>query len=491
MVSAIQTTAGKHWGELYSRVSKTFHWLFLNHPEAVKARDYLESRGISRLSCEAFRIGWAPSDGEWLYGFLREKKYSPEFLASSGLFSRKSPRWAFFADRLMFPVMPDSDRVVAFSGRSLGERGPKYKNSPETVLYRKSQHLYGLGQARKDIRSTKRVYLCEGNIDVLSCRQSGVGETVAPLGTAFTNEQARMLKRLSENIVLVFDGDEAGTRGAMRASIIAEEHGLTVQAVQLPPGSDPAEIMERKGSKTLQKILSEPINIFEYLVNYMLDAESDVSGEAQEEALKKLRPYLHAVGSEVRREAYLKQLAEAINANPQTVIREYYNRSHEQQKRHVITRNAAQRRVDLEPVGDELYLMIAAAVKTECFSEIRALLAPEVFRDKRALAVYRVMDELSAGGALPRTDMIVEKLADPRLAELILEKSSTEEFTEKVEETIEAKIKLIRVRTLAEESRELINVLSDESSHTRTKARMLRIKEIDQEIISIRQGDDD
>ena len=478
--------------DLYTKVSTTFRWLLLNHPEASAAREYLRSRGIDDETAEKYRIGWAPSDGEWLYDFLVEKKYSPEFLGESGLFSSRSPCWAFFVDRLMFPVMPDTERVVAFSGRSLEEKGPKYKNSPDTVIYKKSRELYGLGQAKRGIRNEKRVIVCEGNIDVLACAQAGLDATVAPLGTAFTPEQAGILKRSAERIVLAFDGDSAGRNATMKAAVTAENAGLRVQAATIPPGRDPADILEKNGADSLKKILSESINIFSYLLNFLIGTRTGISGEAQEEAIKELTPYLNAVGSEVRREAYLRHLAENINANPQTVMREYERGFRSLRTVNEVPRPVHQStREDAPLIGDDLYLMIAVAVRTEYFSILRTMLPPETLRDRRALSVYRVMDDLSLGGGVPRTDSIVANL-DDELASLIIEKASTELFDDKAEETIRENIRRIRIRSLTEESRELIKVLAKDSTSDpeRTLARMERIKKIDQEIMKIRQGED-
>ncbi|OQX28498.1 MAG: DNA primase [Spirochaeta sp. LUC14_002_19_P3] len=473
--------------ELYFKVSVTFHWLLLNHPGAAEAREYLKLRGISEDTRDAFQLGWAPADGEWLYDFLVNKKYSPEFLATSGLFSRKSSHWAFFIDRLMFPIMPSADRVIAFSGRSFGEKVPKYKNSSDTPLFKKSNHLYGLGQAMKSIRLSRQVYLCEGNIDVLACRQSGLGETVAPLGTSFTEEQARILKRLADSVVIIFDGDDAGRKGTMRAAILAEQHGLSVKAVSLPPGSDPAELMVQKGENFLQKMLIEPVNVFDYMLDCQTSSKPVISGEVQEKILKELIPYLQAVESEVRRESYLLQLAEAVNSSPPAVIKEYNNLKRGD-KRLSITRK--ERHLDIQTSGDELYLMTAVAVKTEFFPALRTMLAPEVFRDKRALAIYRVMDELTTAGKMLRTDMVAEQLENPQLVSFILEKAVTEEFMEKAEQTINDKINLLRIRTLTEENRELIKKLAHGSIEQQTKL-ITRIKDIDQEIMSIRQDNHD
>jgi len=478
---------------LYMKVSGTFRWLLLNHKGAAHAREYLKERCISDETAEIYQIGWAPSDGEWLYDFLLKKNYSPDFLGETGLFSRKSPRWSYFVDRLIFPVMPDTTRVVAFSGRALNDRGPKYINSPETILYRKSQQLYGFGQAKKSIREQKALVVCEGNLDVLSCMQAGIRETVAPLGTAFTPDQARLIKRQANSITLLFDGDSAGRRATVKAAILAENVGLSIKAVKMPPESDPSDILCSQGPETLQKIIQRPITIFEYLLDFLISAKSDKSGEAQEEALKELTPYLDAVGSDVRREKYLRQLADEVNADPLTVIREYRNnRGRKRSRTSGSYDNNPADETDagvFKPVGDELYLMTAVAVKTEYFTTLKKSLAPEIFRDRRALDVYRVMEELDVENRELRTDLIVSMLEDEKLRNFILEKAAAGIYDDKAEETINEKIRLLHKRTLSEERLELQKLIDKETDNGAlsrnpeiNNARMKRIVEIDKEI---------
>ncbi len=472
--------------ELYTRTCNTFHWLLKNHPGAQHARQYLQSRGISEETSDAYMLGWAPADGEWLYNFLVKKKYSPAFLRETGLFSRKSPRWSYFVDRLMFPVMNSRQQVVAFSGRTLQNREPKYINSPETLLYRKSRELYGYAQARGALRSAKSAVLCEGNLDVLACMQADIPYTVAPLGTSFTEEQARLLKRSANTLIILFDGDEAGVNATFKAAVTAEKAGFTVKTALMPPESDPADILLNKGPDSLKRIVEGAILFFDYFV-YLLSAQTDISGEAQEEALEKLTPYLEAVGSEVRREAYLKQLAEAMKADTATVIRDFSRQKRRKIERPRYTEPAEQ---ISDPSGDELFLMTAVAVKPEFFPLLRELLAPEMLRDSRALSIYRVLDELSAGESVPRTDVLVELLEDESLTRFILEKAATEVYNEKAEETIRDIVNRLVCRSITEERAELIRGMARESRSDPDpdiqSARIRRIQEIDQEIMKLK-----
>lgn len=475
--------------ELYNRVSRTFRWLLLNHKDADHARKYLQLRGISDQTAEDFQLGWAPGEAKWLHDFLLKKNYKPRFLQESGLFSKKYPDWSLFVDRLMFPIMPESKRVVAFSGRSLNDHGPKYINSPETVIYRKKSQMYGFSQARNSIRKSANVYITEGNFDVLACHQAGYTQTVAPLGTAFTEEQARVLKRYCNEMILVFDGDEAGERATMKASITGEQSGFSVKAAIIPQGSDPAELLARKGSETLKKILSEPIIIFDYLLNCLLGSQSVSSGDAQEEALNELTPYLFSVESDIRRQAYLRQFAETVKADPQAVFKGFARLSSNSGRSKKISKTIAVSSSDLhfaDQSSAELLLMTAIAINTEYFPVLRKELAPEMLRDRRALTVYRIMDELNVQGRIIRTDVIIDELEDRKISDYILKSASSGKFDENAEVIIKDIIRLIRVTALSDERTELKNKLASSEDESeipeRTRSRLARIMEIDREI---------
>jgi len=474
--------------ELYAKVAGIFRWFLQSSPDAGHARDYLSKRCINEETAERYKIGWAPSDGEWLYNFLLKKDYSPKFLADSGLFSLKSPKWSFFVDRIMFPVMPDIGRVVAFSGRSLSENTPKYINSRESVIYRKSQQLYGFAQAKQRIRQSRNALICEGNMDILACAQAGVEEVVAPLGTAFTRDQARIIGRYADSIIILYDGDDAGRAAAVKAAVLAESIGLLAYAVSLPADSDPADILISQGAAELKNMIRRPISFFSYLLNSLAgDNKLDVNGEFQEKALDKLTPYLNAVDSEIRREGYLKQLADIIKADPITVIREYRYR---QRKRRAVP---FAKKSESIPIDDELYLMTAVAVKTEHFATLRQRLAPEMLRNRKALGIYRIMDELYADDEMPKTETIIQLLEDEELKKYILKNALAGIYDENAEKTITEKIRTVKMRWLIEERTELVRSLSanDGENEQGNIARITRIQAVDREILSIRQGKND
>ena len=211
--------------ELYSRVSGSFHYLLGEKPEAAEGRAYLEERLVSPAMIDRFELGWAPKERYWLFNFLRKKNYSPEFLKESRLFSEKNPKASFFWNRIIIPIRSSSGQVIGFGGRTMGGEGPKYINSPESRFFKKRKNLYGLDQAISGIRKTGEFILTEGFFDVIAFFQAGIERAVAPLGTAFTEEQAKVIRRYAAKGVIVFDGDEAGIRATSKAIQLCEEGG--------------------------------------------------------------------------------------------------------------------------------------------------------------------------------------------------------------------------------------------------------------------------
>ncbi|MFW5685911.1 MAG: DNA primase, partial [Spirochaetota bacterium] len=214
-------------GELYNRVARTFAH-FLTTEQGEQARSILHDRAVSDELIARFGIGYAPDDPFWLHGFLSQKGYSTEFLRDSGLFTRANPRRALFAGRIMFPIRTNRGDVVAFGGRIVSGDGPKYINSPETPIYRKREVLFGIDVALPAIRQERAAVLAEGYMDVIALHEAGVNTAVAPLGTAFTAEQAGSLERYIERVTLLFDADAAGTRATRRAAEILEPKGITL-----------------------------------------------------------------------------------------------------------------------------------------------------------------------------------------------------------------------------------------------------------------------
>jgi DNA primase len=241
----------------------------LRGPDGARARDYLAERGIRPETVERFGLGYAPGGGEALVRHLRAQALPLDDAVAAGLVMRRTSGGMLdrFRDRLIFPIADLRGRVIAFGGRVLpgtpatGDPPPKYLNSPESPIFHKSRTLYGLGLARDAIREHGRVAVVEGYLDVIAVAQAGIGEVVAPLGTALTVDQLAVVSRFTERVIACFDGDPAGRRAAARSFPAFIDAGLWGRGVFLPAGDDPDTFVRARGGEAFGALLdtAEPL----------------------------------------------------------------------------------------------------------------------------------------------------------------------------------------------------------------------------------------
>ncbi|MDC7239964.1 MAG: DNA primase [Spirochaetales bacterium] len=447
--------------ELYKRVSGSFHHILMNNSRAAAARQYLADRGIHEETIVRFQLGYAPDDPKWLHEFLLTRNYSREFLAQSGLFSSRYEGWSLFSDRLMFPIFSNKGEVVAFSGRTLKKdpKTPKYINSPETMLYNKSRLLYGLWQSREELRKTKSFYLCEGNVDVIALHQAGVQTAMAPLGTAFTEDQCRLLGRYSEGGFILFDSDNAGRAATFKAGILFERQELPVKVVKLPEKSDPAEILEKEGAETLKKMLNAPVNLFEYLLDLAMVSYDVSTPEGKEQAVKELFPYIQSIESGIKRDLYLGTMAEKLGIESKALLFEL-NRSKDGSARKAVVKE--QPRIQTVRMTDELLLVMTAALHREFIDKIRQYTSEFDFQDERAIILYNALIKCDKNNE-SSTDVLLTEIPDDSVKRIMLEKISTGELDVNTADLIENTLQLLRRRNLQNRRTEINRILHQTS----------------------------
>jgi DNA primase len=295
--------------ELAYRINATaadlYRRLLIEDPIGELGRAYQQERRIDSEIAESFRIGYAPAPEQagWdtLVRELQAKQLPLELAEELGLIARSQRSGNFydrFRGRLMFPIIQPGGRVIGFSGRVLpafaevdGEKAPKYVNSSESLLYKKSKTLFGLHAAGNRMRERERGILVEGQIDVVAMHQRGFGETVAPLGTALTKPQVELLARFTDTIVLCFDGDRAGTKAAYAALPVLLEVGMDVRIAALEPGEDPDSTAPEK----LGALLAAPGSALEWFMRRMVAKGALQSIDAQGRALRALIPLLRSI----------------------------------------------------------------------------------------------------------------------------------------------------------------------------------------------------
>ena len=252
-----------------------FHRLLFKSPAAQPAREYLKSRGLSMETSRNWKFGYAPNEQKPFIDWARDEGFTIPQLVEGGLAkwreenNPKQGAYSFFRHRLMFPVNNDFGEPIAFSGRVLSkdQGGGKYVNSPETILFNKSKTFFGLDKSKRAILREKRAIICEGQLDLIAAYEAGIENIVAPLGTAFTPDHAKILKRHTDEVVLCFDSDTAGLNAASKAFRILAPSGMLIRLALLPEGEDPDSLIQKKGIDALREILDTAPEFFDFQID--------------------------------------------------------------------------------------------------------------------------------------------------------------------------------------------------------------------------------
>jgi DNA primase len=308
-------------------VAAAFYRATLRGPQGARARAYLAERGVGDAVIERFALGYAPATGDALAKHLAAHGVRDDDALTAGLVAQRASGGLYdrFRDRVMFPISDASGRVCAFGGRVLpgpvrpgADAPPKYLNSPESPIFQKGRMLYGLALAREAIRDRGRVVVVEGNLDVVSLAQAGVEEVVAPLGTALTADQLRVLRRVTERVIACFDGDAAGRRAAARSFPTFIEAGLWGQGVFLPTGDDPDTFVRMHGGDAFRALLEQPVPLVDAFVRDLAGPDREAVGRHAQAAREVVR-VLKRVSDPLEREPLIRLAAHYLGVREETL----------------------------------------------------------------------------------------------------------------------------------------------------------------------------
>lgn len=371
--------------EMY-RDAAEIYYQKLHSEEGKKAFDYLKERGITPNMMTAFGLGYAPGGGS-LYGTLKSKGYNEEELKESGLFSYKTGKPAdIFYNRVMFPIMNKSSRVIAFGGRVMGDGNPKYINSPETIIYSKKDNLYGMHRAVR--AKNNRIILVEGYMDVIAAQQAGFTESCASLGTALTAEQARLIARLAAKVYLIYDTDGAGTKAMLRAIPILRSEGLFVNVADMSPYKDPDELIKAEGSDGFEKRLEQAENAFffeirELAKEYNLDDPAERAGFEEKTAEQ-----IAGFGNKFEREQYINAISERFRIDKDILSSEVSRIGNNNRYGTGISYRVRTRQEPFDNTGDntaipvdEKNILCALVRSPEYLSEVQSFISPDDFSE--------------------------------------------------------------------------------------------------------------
>jgi DNA primase len=311
---------------LHAEAADWFHKNLLKSPDAGPARAYLKARGITGEIARSWLLGYAPDSWDALLDHLRDRGFSGDEIGQSGLATSREDRrdhlYSRFRGRIMFPIRNDYGEVVAFSGRLLASdaKAAKYVNSPETPLFTKGKILYGLDRTKRDLIDKNAAIVCEGQIDLILAYESGVRHVIASQGTAFTGDQARLLRRFVETVLLCFDSDAAGQKAVSRSLPALLGQGLSVRVVALPPGEDPDSLIRTQGAGAFLHAVEGAKDFFEYATDAAAAAGELSSPEGKAALVRRLGPPLALIQDAALRESLLGRLASRL-ALPQQAVR--------------------------------------------------------------------------------------------------------------------------------------------------------------------------
>ena len=288
--------------------------------EARQARAYWRRRGLDDKTIVRFGLGYAPNDGQALYQFLRDKGYNQQELDASGLFKR-SPSgriYCLFWKRVMTPIFDLRGNIIAFGGRVLDDSKPKYVNSPETLVYHKSDTVFALQIAKRS--ASRRFGLCEGYMDVISMQQAGIDTAVCACGTALTPDQVRLISEYADEVILSYDSDEAGQKATLRSLELFRNSPVKVGVLQIPGAKDPDEYIKKYGAERFKALLDGVGNALDFRLG-RLRSQYDLSQDAQRlEYVKQAVDLLAERSSPTEQEVYAGRLAEETNISKTAIM---------------------------------------------------------------------------------------------------------------------------------------------------------------------------
>ena len=319
--SPVDSAESRERDQLYKVMedaSRFYHRTLMESTEAEEARAYLDKRGLDRQSIETFQLGFAPSSGFALRDAAMKKGMDSKLLEKAGLVRRKEGSTRTldnFWGRILFPIWDTQGRIIAFGGRAMGDAMPKYINSPDTPLYEKSRHLYGLFQGLASVRKGRRLVILEGYMDVAVCHQYGFDYSSATLGTALTDSHVRLLRRYVDRVTLLFDPDAAGAAATVRGGELLMTAGIQVDVVTLPDGKDPDEILVEQGAPALQAYLDKPVGYMDYRLAAALQKWPGGTPEAKLAIARELLPVIQTMPDPLLADEHLARLANALRVD--------------------------------------------------------------------------------------------------------------------------------------------------------------------------------
>jgi DNA primase len=364
-------------------------------PAGKRALDYLGERKINLETIKTFHLGFAIDSWENGFTYLRKKGYSPELIEESGLIvRRKGDRGWYdrFRKRIMFPIHDNLSRSIGFGGRLLEEaessESPKYINTNENSIFHKGRQLYGFNFAEESIRKSDHVFVVEGYIDVIKMYEAGYGNTVAPLGTALTEEQVALIMRYTRNIYLIFDPDRAGVKAALRSTMILHRRGTDPSIIRLPSGFDPGNFFNTYTIEDFELLKRDAITGIEFIIKNYTGTKKEYTANEKIVILKSLSEYYENMDDEIFKEEFIDSLSKSLGTESGILKREIISFSH---RRDFAYRKTLPSERKNKGLNTELYLLTLILSNPELFPIAESRLDESYFHGKWTKILWKAI----------------------------------------------------------------------------------------------------
>lgn len=381
--------------------------------------DYMTNRGLDADTMKTFGIGYADAGWDSLYRYMKGIGFDEKLLMEAGLISHsKGKYYDKFRNRVMFPIQNTSGKVIGFGGRIIDRGEPKYLNSPESAVFYKKNNLYGINLTRGDIGREDMAILVEGYMDVISLYQGGVRNVSASLGTALTDNQAKMLKRYTKNVVLSYDSDEAGRAAALRGMDILQREGCRVKVLQVTDGKDPDEFIKKRGREAFIQLTEKAPGFADYKISVFRDQFDIDSIEGRAAFLEKTAEMLKSL-QPVEADLYINQIAKDYNISD-SAIRAQMKKTVVEHPRRRIEHSARSADSELEPVEKNMIKVLL----TDSRYMAREAELEKVFSSEQGRNIYKAMKDVYTDGSEIDQTRLEERL-DPDEAAVLREIQET------------------------------------------------------------------
>ena len=386
----------------------------------TNAREYLIKRGIRQETAKQFCLGFSRDSWDSLCAHLRSNDFSLSLIEKAGLVIPNDAGGYYdrFRNRIIFPIFDIKSSCIGFGARVTDESLPKYINSPETPVYRKGHNLYGLNLAKDAVREFDFVVVVEGYLDCIVPYQHGMHNIVASLGTALTPDQARLIKRYTHNVVMVYDGDLAGELATLRSLEIFIEEEMSVRVAPLPVGYDPDTYVRKFGLDSLNKLVKEADNLFDYQLKVLKRKYDFKDSEGKAKIASVMLATIKKLKDAILRDEYIRKLSDKLDVD-ESFVRDVYNNLKAESAFGDIVTQSFSKLAKTNPT--EKLLMKLMLEETELVAQIKDRVDPTDFQDKMISRIVKTMFELSTQGKSCSTQNLVNYLGQVDLTHIVCE----------------------------------------------------------------------